>query len=67
MAALKYAHLLKDKAGPEVQVFNFYIDMRCFGKGYEEFYQRIQSEGVRMIRGKAVRVTDRAQIDEEQR
>jgi heterodisulfide reductase subunit A len=34
-------------------VYNFYIDMRCFGKGYEEFYKRVQSEGVRMIRGKA--------------
>ena len=26
--------------------------MRCFGKGYEEFYKKVQSEGVRMIRGK---------------
>ncbi|MBN1653152.1 MAG: 4Fe-4S dicluster domain-containing protein [Deltaproteobacteria bacterium] len=66
MYALKYAHLLKDKVGHQVQVYNFYIDMRCFGKGYEEFYRRIQSEGVRMIRGKAVRVTDRAQSEEEQ-
>ncbi len=65
MYALKYAHLLKDKVGHDVQVFNFYIDMRCFGKGYEEFYQRIQSEGVRMIRGKATMVTDRAENDEE--
>jgi heterodisulfide reductase subunit A len=65
MYALKYAHLLKDKVGHDVQVFNFYIDMRCFGKGYEEFYERIQSEGVRMIRGKATMVTDRAENDEE--
>jgi heterodisulfide reductase subunit A len=66
MYALKYAHLLKDKVGHDVQVFNFYIDMRCFGKGYEEFYRRVQSEGVRMIRGKATRVTDHAESDEEQ-
>ncbi len=66
MYALKYAHLLKDKVGHEVQVFNFYIDMRCFGKGYEEFLQRIQGEGVRMIRGKATRVTDQAECAEEQ-
>jgi heterodisulfide reductase subunit A len=66
MYALKYAHLLKDKVGHQVQVFNFYIDMRCFGKGYEEFYRRVQSEGVRMIRGKATLVTDRAETDEEQ-
>ncbi|MFH1132453.1 MAG: FAD-dependent oxidoreductase, partial [Pseudomonadota bacterium] len=66
MYALKYAHLLKDKVGHDVQVYNFYIDMRCFGKGYEEFYQRVQSEGVRMIRGKATLVTDRSENEEEE-
>ena len=30
--------------------------MRCFGKGYEEFYQRLQHEGVRFIRGKAAQL-----------
>ena len=53
MYALKFAHLIKDKCGHDTEVYNFYIDMRCFGKGYEEFYKRVQSEGVRMIRGKA--------------
>jgi heterodisulfide reductase subunit A len=66
MYALKYAHLLKDKCGHDTQVFNFYIDMRCFGKGYEEFLERVQSEGVRMIRGKASRVTDQALTPEEE-
>jgi heterodisulfide reductase subunit A len=58
MYALKYAHLLKDKCGHATEIYNFYIDMRCFGKGYEEFYRRVQSEGVRMIRGKAARVEE---------
>jgi len=58
MYALKYAHLLKDKCGHDTEIYNFYIDMRCFGKGYEEFYRRVQSEGVRMIRGKAARVVE---------
>jgi heterodisulfide reductase subunit A2 len=58
MYALKYAHLLKDKCGHETEIYNFYIDMRCFGKGYEEFYKKVQAEGVRMIRGKAARVTE---------
>ena len=58
MYALKYAHLLKDKCGHATQIYNFYIDMRCFGKGYEEFYKRVQSEGVRMVRGKASRVEE---------
>ena len=59
MYALKYAHLLKDKCGHHTEVYNFYIDMRCFGKGYEEFYKRVQSEGVRMVRGKASRVEEK--------
>ena len=52
MYALKYAHLIKDKVGEYTRVFNFYIDMRCFGKGYEEFLTRVQEEGVKLIRGK---------------
>ncbi|MBU1183515.1 MAG: FAD-dependent oxidoreductase [Proteobacteria bacterium] len=59
MYALKYAHLLKDKCGHDTEIYNFYIDMRCFGKGYEEFYKRVQSEGVRMVRGKASRVDEK--------
>ncbi len=58
MYALKYAHLLKDKCGHDTEIYNFYIDMRCFGKGYEEFYKHVQSEGVRMIRGKAASITE---------
>jgi heterodisulfide reductase subunit A len=58
MYALKYAHLIKDKCGHDTEVYNFYIDMRCFGKGYEEFYKRVQTEGVRMVRGKASRVAE---------
>jgi len=58
MYALKYAHLLKDKCGHDTEVYNFYIDMRCFGKGYEEFYSKVQAEGVRMIRGKAGSISE---------
>ncbi len=66
MYALKYAHLIKDKVGHDTKVYNFYIDMRCFGDGYEEFMRRIQAEGVRLIRGKAARVTDIAESPEEE-
>jgi len=59
MYALKYAHLLKDKCGSDTRIYNFYVDMRCFGKGYEEFYNRVQSEGVTMIRGKAANVEEK--------
>ncbi len=56
MYALKYAHLIKEKT--DAEVYNFYIDMRCFGKGYEEFYHRLLDEGVRFVRGKVGEITD---------
>jgi heterodisulfide reductase subunit A len=63
MYALKYSHLIKEKT--EADVYQMYIDMRCFGKGYEEFYERLGKEGVTFIRGKVAEVTDRAVNDEE--
>ncbi len=66
MYALKYGHLIKEKAGHDTQVYNFYIDMRCFGKGYEEFYRRLQEEGIIFLRGKPAEVTDQALKPEEE-
>jgi len=66
MYALKYAHLIHEKVGHDAQVYNFYIDMRCFGKGYEEFYKRCQEEGTRFIRGKVAEITDQAVKPEEE-
>jgi heterodisulfide reductase subunit A len=65
MYALKYAHLLHEKLGHQAQIFNFYIDMRCFGKGYEEFYERCQKEGTHFIRGKVAEITDHALTPQE--
>jgi heterodisulfide reductase subunit A len=55
MYSLKLAHLVKEKI-PEAKVSEYFIDMRAFGKGYEEFYQRIKNEGVNIIRGKTAKV-----------
>jgi len=66
MYALKYGHLIKEKAGHDTQVYNFYIDMRCFGKGYEEFYRRLQEEGIIFLRGRPAEVTDQALKPEEE-
>jgi heterodisulfide reductase subunit A2 len=57
MYALKYTHLIKEKVGHDTRVYDFYIDMRCFGKGYEEFFQRCQQEGTLFVRGKVARIT----------
>ncbi len=64
MYSLKFAHLVLDHTGAEV--YNFYIDMRAFGKGYEEFYKRLLNEGVHFIRGKAAEVTNVAELPEEE-
>jgi heterodisulfide reductase subunit A len=56
MYSLKLAHLIKERTGAEV--FNFYIDMRTPGKGYEEFYDRLLDEGVHFVRGRVAEVTD---------
>lgn len=66
MYALKYGHLIKEKVGHDTEVFNFYIDMRCFGKGYEEFYRRLQEEGISFVRGRPGEITDVALKPEEE-
>jgi heterodisulfide reductase subunit A2 len=45
MATAKQAHLLRDKI-PEARITVLYMDMRAFGKGFEEFYNRIQEEKI---------------------
>jgi len=55
MYSLKFAHLIKEKI-PNVNVYEFYIDMRAFGKGYEEFAERIREEGTYIIRGHSASV-----------
>jgi len=55
MYSLKFAHLIKEKV-PNVTVYEFYIDMRAFGKGYEEFAERIKQEGTFVVRGHSASV-----------
>ena len=64
MVSLKLAHLVREKSGAEV--YNFYIDMRAGGKGYEEFYRRVMDEGTHVIRGRVAVVTASPQVPEEE-
>jgi heterodisulfide reductase subunit A len=43
MASMKQAHLAKEKTGAEI--YEFYIDINAFGKGYQEFYKRYGKKG----------------------
>lgn len=58
MYSLKLAHLVREKTGAEV--YSCYIDIRAPGKGFEEFYNRVQNEGVQFIRGKVADITPAA-------
>jgi heterodisulfide reductase subunit A len=65
MYSLKLAHLIREHTGAEI--YNFYIDMRAPGKGYEEFYDRLlQEDGTHFIRGRVAEVTDWAMTEEEE-
>ncbi len=58
MYAIKHAALVRERTA--AQTYNFYIDLRCFGKGYEEFYRQVSSQGGRFIRGKVGQITNLA-------
>lgn len=65
MYSLKFAHLIHERV-PDAEVYNFYIDMRTPGKGYEEFYHRLLEENTHFIRGKVAEVTDAARLPGEE-
>jgi heterodisulfide reductase subunit A2 len=64
MYSLKFAHLVHERI-PDADCYNFYIDMRTPGKGYEEFYHRLLKEGTHFIRGRVANITDAAMNDDE--
>jgi heterodisulfide reductase subunit A len=55
MYTAKHAHLVRDKI-PDAHITVFYMDVRAFGKGYEEFYDRVREEGVVYRRGEPAEV-----------
>ncbi len=54
MFSMKFAHLVREKT--KAKVYEYYIDNRAFGKGYEEFYKRLMHEDVIFIRGRGAEV-----------
>ena len=63
MQSLKFAHLVREHT--DATVYEFYIDMRTPGKGYDEFYQRLQAEGTVFVRGRVAEVTDTLRLPDE--
>jgi heterodisulfide reductase subunit A len=54
MYSMKLAHLIQEKTS--ARVYEFYFDITAFGKGYAEFYERVQEEGIIFVRGKGAEV-----------
>jgi heterodisulfide reductase subunit A len=50
MQAIKNAILIKEK-NPEIDVIICYMDIRSYGKGYEEYFERAKALGVTFLRG----------------
>jgi len=55
MYTAKHAHLVRDKI-PDARITVFYMDVRAFGKGYEEFYDRVRHEQVIYRRGEPAEI-----------
>jgi heterodisulfide reductase subunit A2 len=50
MQALKNAMLIKEKS-PSTEITICYMDIRAYGKGYEEYFERAKALGIRFLRG----------------
>jgi heterodisulfide reductase subunit A len=58
MYATKEAELVKEHV-PGVDVTIYYMDIRAFGKGFEEFYQRAKGEfGIKYVKGRVAEVLE---------
>lgn len=58
ITAIKQAIEMKEKF-PEAEIYCFYMDLRLFGKKYEDFYIKAQRDsGVHFIRGRVSEVSE---------
>jgi heterodisulfide reductase subunit A-like polyferredoxin len=57
MYSLKQAQLLMG-ALPLADITIYYIDIRAFGKGYDEFYEQAKGMGVYFVKGKVARIEE---------
>jgi heterodisulfide reductase subunit A len=55
MYAIKQAMLISGSL-PLADITIYYIDIRCFGKGYEQFFQNARAMGVEFIKGKVASI-----------
>jgi heterodisulfide reductase subunit A len=57
MYAIKQAMLISG-ALPLADITLYYMDIRTFGKGYDQFYQNAKAMGVEFVKGKVAKITE---------
>ena len=57
MYAIKQAMLISGSL-PMAEITIYYMDIRTFGKGYEQFYQNAKAMGVEFVRGKVASIRE---------
>ena len=57
MYAIKQAMLLSGSL-PFADITIYYMDIRAFGKGYEEFYRSAKAMGIEFVKAKVARLTE---------
>jgi heterodisulfide reductase subunit A2 len=58
MYAIKEAVIAKEHAGSRLETTIFYMDLRCYGKDFEKYYERAKNEyGVQFVKTKAYEVS----------
>jgi heterodisulfide reductase subunit A len=62
MYAIKQAMLLSG-ALPLADITIYYMDMRTFGKGYEQFYQTARAMGIEFVKAKVARIDEQSDGD----
>jgi heterodisulfide reductase subunit A len=60
MYAIKQAMLLSG-ALPMADITIYYMDIRAFGKGYEQFYQNAQAMGIEFVKAKVAKISEDAE------
>ena len=57
MSTVKDSLLIKEHH-PDAEIYVFYMDIRAFGKGFEDLFRRSKEEGVHYIRGMPGEITE---------
>ncbi len=58
MYAIKNARIYKEKH-PDAELYIFFMDIRAFGKGYEEFYKAAKEHyGIKFVRGRPSEIVE---------